>query len=303
MRLGLGAGPDLGARARAARYAALFARCRAVGVPDLVVGHHARDQDETVLLRARSGSGVAGLAGMARVAWHGDARLLRPLLGVDPVRLRDTLRAADVRWCEDPGNTDPATARGALRQGPIPPAPLLGSARRELEAAVAAELAGCVAFHPSGHADVTGALSAAAWSALVWCVSGRAYPPGRAAVARFARDGGTLHGVLRRGGTVCREPAALAAPVPAVAGAVWDGRFRLCTALDGAWLGALGAEAARFCRGCSWPATVLRGLPALRRGGKLLAVPHLGFAADASCHTVRLDFRPARPLAGAPFAP
>ncbi len=298
-------GPDLGARARAARYAALFAACTATGRPDLLVAHHARDQDETVLLRARAGSGPAGLAGMPRLSWRGPARLLRPLLGIPPARLRATLRAAGLSWVEDPGNHDPATARGALRTAPIPRAAPLGPARAAAEAALAAELAAHVTLDPAGHATLGGPLSPAAWSALVWTLSGRAHPPPPAAVERLRdRAGGTLAGVQRRGPLLWREPAALAPPVPACAGANWDGRFLLrngVDGLDGATLGALGDDAARFRRRSTLPASVLRTLPAIRQGGKLLAVPHLSYAASESCRSLRIEFRPQRPLAAAPF--
>ena len=153
-------GPGLGARARAARYDALFDACRTLGRPDLVVAHHAQDQAETVMLRAQAGSGPMGLAGMARLGWRGHARLLRPFLGVDPRRLRATLRAAGIAWVEDPTNSDRSTARGALRSQPFPAAGLLraatataaaaGPARAEHERRLAVELAEIVTLHPSG---------------------------------------------------------------------------------------------------------------------------------------------------------
>ena len=304
VRVDVGHGPDLGARARAARYQVLLEVCRASGRPDLLLGHHARDQDETVLLRAQSGSGPAGLAGMAGQAWRDAARLLRPLLSVAPGRLRATLEAAAVRWAEDPGNTDPATARGALRRTIVPAAAPLGRMRHGVETRLAEELAAGVTMHAAGHAEVTAALSNDAWSALIWTLSGKAYPPPSAGVRDLvARAGGTLHGVVVRGGRVFREPAALGAAVPARAGAVWDGRFVLRDGVHGAELGALLDDAGRLRRRPGWPAAVLRTLPALRLDGKLFAVPHLAYPDAATCRSVRVEFRPARPLAGAPFRP
>ena len=57
VRIQIPPGPALGARARSARYDALLAACREEGLPDLLLGHHAGDQAETQILRARRGSG------------------------------------------------------------------------------------------------------------------------------------------------------------------------------------------------------------------------------------------------------
>ncbi len=62
---GLVHGPALAERARAARFAALEAACAEAGIVHLLLGHHAGDQAETVLIRALGGSGASGLAGMA----------------------------------------------------------------------------------------------------------------------------------------------------------------------------------------------------------------------------------------------
>lgn len=303
VRIQVPPGPALGARARAARYDALLAGCREEGLPDLVLGHHVRDQAETQILRARRGSGPAGLAGMAAVSWRGDARLLRPLLGIDPARLRITLRAAGFGWAEDPGNTDPATARGALRQAPQPPPDAAaGPARQAAEAALADELARNVELHPAGYARMHGPISAAAWSALAWTLSGRPHPPSARGAERLARSGqGTLHGVLVRGGYAMRE--ASGPDVPAAAGAVWDGRFVLDGTLPGAVVGALADDARRFRGRSGLPVRVLRRFLCLRQDGKLSAVPHLDFAAGEYCPSVHSAFRPMRPLAGAAFVP
>lgn len=308
-RLDLAKGPGLGSRARTARYAALFDTCRALGRADLVTGHHARDQVETVQLREAGGSGPSGLAAMPAVAYRDEARLLRPLLGVAPDRLRATLMAAGVAWVEDPTNHDPATARGALRQAEAPMAALLtlanaaGARRAVAEAQVAAALAHQVAIFPTGHATVSGVLPEAAWSALIWFLSGRDHPPSPDAVRRLAaRGGGTLHGVWVGGGLAVREPSSLPAPVPAVAGAVWD-RFRLNEGIPGGALGALGAEAPLLRRRPGLGSRVLRTLPAVRVNGKLWAVAHLLYPGALPWPRVKVEFRPIRPASGAPFVP
>ncbi len=307
VRLDLPKGPDLGARAREARYRALLQVCRDRGCPDLLLGHHARDQAETAMLRAARGSGPDGLAGMAAVAWQGHARLLRPLLGIVPARLRATLRSAGLGWVEDPTNQDPLTARGALRQAGRRSGPTCGDmrgtglARARREANLAEELAAAVSLYPTGHAEVRGDLSERAWSALLWTVSGQAYPPPRAGIRRLAsRRAGTLHGVRVAGGIVAREAAAMAAPVAIAPGAVWDGRFA-CAGQAGAFLGALGEDAVRVGRRSGLPAAVLRTLPAVRIGKNLLIVPHLHYPDAQTSRSVAMSFRPKRPLSGAPF--
>jgi len=195
-----------GAAARTARYDALERRCVTLGFVELCVAHHAQDQAETVLMRQSRGSGPLGLAGMATSTVRGEVRLLRPLLGVYPARLRATLRAAGVEWTDDPGNLDPATVRGALRHSFIADATRVPGAlmtqhdaardRAQSERAVADTLARCVTITPDGQALVSGPLCAGALSALVWAVSGRAYPPPPAMIARaLPLRAQTLHGV------------------------------------------------------------------------------------------------------------
>jgi len=304
VRLDLGGGPDLGARARAARYEALFSACVTSGRADLAVGHHADDQTEGIVLRRRSGSGATGLAGMASVAWRGAGRLLRPLLPVAPGRLRATLRAAGIAWVEDPGNRDPATARGALRHQALAPQPETGDGRRTQERALADALARTITLFSTGHARIDGNLCVAGWSALVWTVSGRPYPPPSGGLLELVnRGGGTLHGVFIRDGLVMREPAAVAPAVAAHDNATWDGRFVLRQGAADASIGALGSEAAVLRRRPGLPAMVMRTLPAIRQNGKLLAVPHLAYPNAETCLSFPVEFRPARPLAGAPFRP
>ena len=323
LRASLCPGPALAERARAERYRLLTAACRAAGRADLLLAHHLRDQAETLLLRRAGGSGAAGLAGMGAVSYLDAARLLRPLLHVPPARLRATLRAAGVGWVDDPSNTDPATPRAKLRTGVLadPDAAARvareaaghGQVRAASDAATAAELAASVSLFPEGYALVAAPLRAEALSALIWTLSGNAYPPPSAQVSRHAPTlhEGTLHGVRvaragrgRPGWLLGREVAAVAGPV--VAGQTWDGRFRLGAlpaAGDtcGVTLGALGADAVRFRRRSPLPAWVLQTLPTLRRDGAVLDVPHLRHPADSAWRGVPVLFCPARPLAPAAF--
>lgn len=97
-------GPDLEARARAARHAA-------VG-PDALFGHTADDQAETVLLRLMRGTGPAGLSAM-----RPDRHPLLTLRRADTVAL---CRDLDLRVVRDPGNDDPAFTRNRVRHEVIP---------------------------------------------------------------------------------------------------------------------------------------------------------------------------------------
>lgn len=124
-----GAKPATGlqAAARAARYALLAAAARRAGARHILTAHTCDDQAETVLFRLARGSGLTGLAGMARIAplpvgggrsgpAQRDIMLVRPLLGLSKARLIATLRAARIPFTEDPSNTDPRFTRARLRQ-------------------------------------------------------------------------------------------------------------------------------------------------------------------------------------------
>jgi len=106
--------------ARDARYRLLAAVANSAGVRHVLTAHTLDDQAETVLIRLTRGSGVSGLAAMAREAPWPEPRgeglvLVRPLLGIPKSRLIATLRAARLPYAEDPSNTDPRFTRARLR--------------------------------------------------------------------------------------------------------------------------------------------------------------------------------------------
>ena len=98
------AGPDLEARARAARHAAL--------PPDVLFGHTADDQAETVLLRLLRGTGPTGLAAM-RPARH-------PLLALRRRETREVCDRLGIESFEDPSNEDPQFRRNRVRHELVP---------------------------------------------------------------------------------------------------------------------------------------------------------------------------------------
>jgi tRNA(Ile)-lysidine synthase len=114
------------AAARTARYRLLMAAAKKSGARHILTAHTLDDQAETIVFRLARGSGLAGLAGMARVtplsailpsfSGHDGAMLVRPFLEIPKARLVATLQAASVRFAEDPSNRDPRFARARLRK-------------------------------------------------------------------------------------------------------------------------------------------------------------------------------------------
>ncbi|MBE7212429.1 MAG: tRNA lysidine(34) synthetase TilS [Gluconacetobacter diazotrophicus] len=327
---GLEPGPGVGERARHARHAALDVACRELGALELLLGHHRRDQAETVAMRQRAGSGPDGLSGMARIAeTAGGVRRLRPLLGLDPARLRATLRLRAVDWEEDPGNRDERFERARLRRS-LGPAAIdrfcaaadrHGAERECREAAAAGWLARHAVLRPEGFALLRpsppddppppGALDR-----LVRCVSGAPYPTAAGAAVRLfaAPSGATLGGVvvapagrLGPGRIVAREFAAVAPPSPSPDPGshpppLWDRRFAVSVPFGAGPLvvGALGDDRPPGVgsRTHRLPAIVLRTLPAFRRNGLLHAVPHLGWQRDREAPPPSASFRPAVAASG-----
>ena len=112
--------------ARIARYRLLGDVAREAGATHIVTAHTLDDQAETVLIRMSRGSGLAGLGAMQKISVipggnHGNMAtrdeiyLARPLLDVPKSRLIATLRAAKIRFADDPSNRDPRFARARLR--------------------------------------------------------------------------------------------------------------------------------------------------------------------------------------------
>ena len=320
-------GPGLAARARAARFAVLEMACVEAGILHLLLGHHAGDQAETLLIRRLGGSGPAGMAGMAWLVETGRLRLLRPLLGMPAARLRATLRAADIAWVEDPSNADVRALRPRLRllrrdlggvgsatSALVAAAAAAARVRAEQERSAAIALAEQAVIRPEGFALLTGQpLPTAALAALLRVIAGAGFAPATrslralAAAPRPATVGGARllpAGRVGSGLLVVREPAAMAGPVPAQPGAVWDGRFRLgedVAVPAGATFGALGADAARLRRLSTLPSAVLQTLPAVRVGAALFAVPHLLYSPCHKGASLPLLFSPPSPAAVAAF--
>jgi tRNA(Ile)-lysidine synthase len=319
-------GPALAERARIMRYELLTDACRELGILHLLLGHHAADQAETLAMRVLRGSLTHGLAGMPALRETAGVRLLRPLLGIEPARLRHFLTTRRTEWVEDPSNRDIRALRPRLRRriaAETQVAPRLAYAmslvahlRSKEEAETAAEIATRVTIRPEGFALLSpGRIGSAALSNLIRTIGGSAYNPSPDRINDLAAQPGpaTVAGVrimqagrFGEGLLIVREEAAVKEPVPARPGAIWDGRFRLAGCRDlpqEAMIGKLGADAARFRAVSDLPSAVLRTLPAVRFSNFLSAVPHLGYAVNEDGARMTVSFTPPSPLAGACFVP
>jgi len=283
-------------RAREARFEALEAACVATGCLDLLVAHHAGDQDETVWMRSLRASGPLGLGGIQISAVRGRIRALRPLLTLDPSRLRLTLKTANLPWIEDPSNANRRFERVRWRQDLTPEQRrdiqtlhlTAQQENRSREAVLAENLASHAVWHPEGWVFLAeSGMDEEILSALIRLVSGRAYRPAREAVRLLLeKECGTLSGVqiqpagrFGSGVILVREERALAAPVVAREGSVWDGRWRLLThdiPADSV-IGPLGdAVHGLDLRRLGIPYAAARCLPGVWHQGRLILWPRIG---------------------------
>lgn len=118
-RLKLGVGTSEGV-ARAGRLAALKSMVKKERCAGVVMGHHADDQAETVLLRLMRGCGLEGLAGMAARSSVGGLVIFRPLLGVRREAIREYLRGLGQGWREDVTNGSSVYLRNRVRSELLP---------------------------------------------------------------------------------------------------------------------------------------------------------------------------------------
>jgi len=170
-------GGNLEARAREARYSVLPA--------EVLTGHSADDQAETVLINLLRGAGLRGLSGMQPNQQH-------PLLKLRRVETQALCEALGIEVVNDPSNDDPQFQRNRVRRELIP---LLDElANRDVAALLArqadllrsdAELLDELATHldPSDAQELVAAPIALARRAIrAWIAS--PYPPDAATVER-----------------------------------------------------------------------------------------------------------------------
>ena len=114
---------NLQAKAREARYAALFKWLARRKLHAIATAHHADDQAETLLMRLNRGSGLSGLSGIREfhvedfsgVASFIFMRVFRPLLGLRRAELHDIVDHSEVSYALDPSNDDRTFDRVKMR--------------------------------------------------------------------------------------------------------------------------------------------------------------------------------------------
>jgi tRNA(Ile)-lysidine synthase len=164
-RVDVAPGPNLEARARAARYAVLPA--------GVLTGHTADDQAETVLLNLMRGSGLDGLAGM-RPERH-------PLLRLRRVETRRLCECLGIATVDDPTNASPDHRRNRVRHELLP---LLGAIAERDVAALLARQADVL----RAEADLLDDLAAAVDPADARALAAAPLPLARRTVRRWLAD-------------------------------------------------------------------------------------------------------------------
>ena len=87
----------------------------------IVTAHHAGDQAETMYMRLKRGTTLAGLRGIQEVRIiQDDIVIFRPFLNVTRNELLAYARENGLSWCEDESNTDVKFARNKIRHEFLP---------------------------------------------------------------------------------------------------------------------------------------------------------------------------------------
>lgn len=110
---------SLEAEARKARYRVLLGVCQEIGGA-LLLGQHAEDQLETVLLQLKRGAGPQGLSGMGEAQRREGVLVLRPMLCVEKNDILQFAQENHLQWVEDESNNQNSFDRNFLRNEIIP---------------------------------------------------------------------------------------------------------------------------------------------------------------------------------------
>jgi tRNA(Ile)-lysidine synthase len=116
-------GAHFEADARIARYQWLTEVARGRGASFVAVGHTRDDQAETILHRIIRGTGVRGLSGIPakrRLSGEPPTWLVRPLLNVSRLQIREYVESLGQEYREDQTNLDVRRTRARIRQDLLP---------------------------------------------------------------------------------------------------------------------------------------------------------------------------------------
>lgn len=284
----------ISAAARLARHRLLADAAMQAGAGVVLVGHTMDDQAETFAMRMarRDDGGSRGAAGIAPATLF-DERcwFVRPLIATRRAALRDLLSARDVRWIDDPSNSDRRNERARIRAGlahdtveRLAAQAHAAAARRSDEAVLVAGLIASAVDVPTPgllrlRSEALDTAHALPLLRVLLAVAGGVphLPSENAAQALLARlRAGPCRATLaravatRRQGAVLfhRENRDLPQPAPA-SGDPWDGRFRLRSLSDDAIVAPLGPTPRGEGIGAATAATVVAAgatLPGTMRG-------------------------------------
>ena len=312
----LSSGPNLAARARAARYDALASWASKQRLGTILLGHTRDDQAETVLLRLARGSGADGLAAMSPVREWASIEWVRPLLNIEREDLRQWLRAQGIAWADDPTNEDTSYDRVKIRQVlddlealGLTRSRLANTARTMARQSVVLQAAGDDLMSRCMRRGDLGAIHLAreplvaalpdtglrVLAKVLQIIASAAYRP-RLTTLETAMEliasadfrGTSLAGcvIVPNGDeiVVCREPAAVSV-VPAKTGSqTWDRRWTITVPEEADfWIAPLGKQALAHATACirklgvQTPNAWMTSVPAAR-----LAVPALFKTADSA---------------------
>ena len=106
--------------ARRARYSALAHAATKLNLNAVLLGQHADDQAETVILALSRGAGLPGLSAMAVKFMRHNMWFYRPLLQTPAASLRAWLIQESIPFVDDPSNSDQHYTRNRIRARLLP---------------------------------------------------------------------------------------------------------------------------------------------------------------------------------------
>lgn len=103
--------------ARKARYEFLARTSQSLNLPYILTAHHQQDQTETLVFNILRGTGLRGLCGIPEVRELAPGlQVVRPMLNLSPVVIRDFVRRRGIEFREDSSNNTSQFTRNQIRQ-------------------------------------------------------------------------------------------------------------------------------------------------------------------------------------------